>query len=429
MTNAEFELLTDPDIRRTIEENLDRDPARVALDKHIPHAALIATQVKYLQRARRKLPSYYRARCIIPPTAFEQSSSEECAAHKSGEGRRCLDLTCGLGVDSLYLSQHFDEVVSVERDPVLAAVARENFGRLGIRNVKVINAPAEEVVAGAAAATGITEAAGTCSAQTSQTTYTTGSNHRSELGSGQYDMIYVDPDRRDAHGRRQVLLEACSPDIRAMLPQLQRLTPRLVVKNSPLFDVDEAVRIFGNGCRVEAVALGGECKELLVEWRRGSTSTRIAATAIGEGSFETDAEGRHHASPFGDPTNAACLIMPDVSLRKARISESYISERFPEAGYCSPEGFYLAAQLPPNSLSMCRIYRIEAVIPFGGKELKRHLAARGIRRITILKRDFNVPTAEILRRAAVTEGDQAMFAFVECGGKSWALEITGPIVG
>ena len=58
-------------LRRAIEENIERDPQRVALDKHVPHAALVATQVKYLQRARKKLPQLYEARCIIPPRAFE----------------------------------------------------------------------------------------------------------------------------------------------------------------------------------------------------------------------------------------------------------------------------------------------------------------------------------------------------------------------
>ena len=130
-------------MRHTVEEQIGRDPAAIALDKRIPHAALVATQVKYLARARTKLPSYYEARCILPPLAFEQASSEACAARKSCSGNTVLDLTCGLGVDALYLSKRFREVITLERDATLAAVAEENFRRLGATNIRVINSSAE----------------------------------------------------------------------------------------------------------------------------------------------------------------------------------------------------------------------------------------------------------------------------------------------
>ena len=131
MTREEFDTLCRADVRRAVEENLGRDPLAVALDRRTPHAALVATQVKYLERARTKLPSYYAARCILPPRAFEQASSEACAAHKEPAGDTALDLTCGLGVDALALGRRFRRVVALERDPVLAAVAARNLRLLG----------------------------------------------------------------------------------------------------------------------------------------------------------------------------------------------------------------------------------------------------------------------------------------------------------
>ena len=147
MTPEQYRLLLTPEVRRTVEEQIGRDPAAIALDKRIPHAALVATQVKYLARARTKLPSYYEARCILPPLAFEQASSEACAARKSCSGNTVLDLTCGLGVDALYLSKRFREVITLERDATLAAVAEKNFRRLGATNIRVINSSAEAFLA------------------------------------------------------------------------------------------------------------------------------------------------------------------------------------------------------------------------------------------------------------------------------------------
>ena len=117
MTTEDILLLDTPLLRQLTEENIGRDPNAVALDKRIAHAGLVATQVKYLQRARRKLPSYYEARAILPPLAFEQSSSEAAATRTSWRGDVCIDLTCGLGVDSFHLSRRFARVIAVERTP------------------------------------------------------------------------------------------------------------------------------------------------------------------------------------------------------------------------------------------------------------------------------------------------------------------------
>ena len=100
MTMSDLDVLLSEPVRRAVEDNLDRRPTDIALDGRIAHAARVATQVKYLQRAREKLPAMYRARCILPPLAFEQSSSEACAARKPLCGGRVLDLTCGLGAVS-----------------------------------------------------------------------------------------------------------------------------------------------------------------------------------------------------------------------------------------------------------------------------------------------------------------------------------------
>jgi len=100
ITPEEYALLRTDEVREAIARARGRDPLEVATDRRVPHARLVATQVKYLARAERKLPSYAAAQCILPPRAFEQASSEACAAHKRIAGDSVLDLTCGLGADA-----------------------------------------------------------------------------------------------------------------------------------------------------------------------------------------------------------------------------------------------------------------------------------------------------------------------------------------
>ena len=85
-TVEEYTTAANARIAEAIAAAAGRDPLEVALDARIPHARLVATQVKYLARARRS-SRVAAAQCILPPRAFEQASSEACAAHKLHRGR------------------------------------------------------------------------------------------------------------------------------------------------------------------------------------------------------------------------------------------------------------------------------------------------------------------------------------------------------
>lgn len=373
------------DFRRSVEENLGRDPVRIALDKKLPYAALVASQVKYLRRAERKLPSYYSARCVIPPLAFEQSSSEETAARKNFSGELCIDLTCGLGVDSFFLSKKFRKVVAVERDAALAAIARENFRRLGAANIEVVNTSAEEFLA--------------------------------SFG-GAADLIYADPDRRSAEGRKMVRIEDCSPDIAALMPLVKAAAPRLAVKLSPLFDVDEVFRIFGPHVRAEVVSAGGECKEVIAEVADEIVEPSVRAVAVGMGEVEY---------PFGDgwiapekefvPERYRWLVVPDVSLQKARLAQRYFTERADWAA--TDNGYAFFAEQPENIMG--KAFEISFMEPFDPKTLKRRLKTEGVKSIDVMKRDFPFSSSEIARQLGVREGGRKTIAFTQAAGKLWQI--------
>ena len=394
-------ILFSDEFRRSVEANLERDPLKIALDRTIPHAAEVATQVKYLRRAERKLPSWYAARCIIPPLAFEQSSSEATAARKNYSGALAVDLTCGLGVDAFWLSKRFAGVIALERDPVLAAVARENFRRLGADNIEVVNSSAEEFLS---ASPIIPESSGI--------------GNISAVGVPTADLVYADPDRRDAGGKKMVRIQDCSPDIVALLPRIERIAPRLVVKLSPLFDVDEVFRIFSSGTRVEVVSLDGECKEIVAEVSFGSSDpARVRAVSIGTGEVEYTADGGPAPCRTFEPERFRYLVIPDVALQKARLARRYFAER--GVWIDSDNGYGFATEEPCGIMG--RVVEIESIEPFDPKELKRRLRAQGIKNIDILKREFPLSAADIARGLGVREGGATKIAFTKAAGRLWQI--------
>ena len=140
-----------------------------------------------------------------------------------------LDLTGGLGVDSWAFAQVAERVVYFERNEELAAAAGRNFQRLGAGNIDV-----------------------RCKTVTPQT----------ELPEA--DLIYADPARRDAAGRKVFLLEDCTPDILTLLPMLLRKAPAVLVKLSPMADLAMLADRLGPALReIHVVECDGEVKELL----------------------------------------------------------------------------------------------------------------------------------------------------------------------
>lgn len=379
ISREEITILCRPEVQQAIRANLDRDPLQVALDRQMPEARLVATQIKYLQRARRKLPGYAQACCILPPRAFEQASSEQTAAYKPIEGDRVLDLTCGLGVDAVALSRRFRRVVTLERNEALVEVARINLQRLGITNVEVVHTSAEEYI-------------------------THCRDH--------FDWIYADPDRRSAEGRKLVRLEDCSPDIVALYPRLRELADALAIKNSPLFDVEEALRYFPRS-RVEVLSLDDECKEVLIyDDGRGPL---ITATALGQGSYDGQQTPSIAQPPIFDPHAYQWLIIPDVALQKCRLVREHLAGK---ADCWSENGYGFAAVRPEGVLG--RIEAIEAIERFNPKLLKRALKGH---RVELLKRDFPIGIEELRQRLAVKPGGEMRLAFTKIGEEYWTIRL------
>ena len=381
ITIDQYRSLLEEEVCSAIDQNIGRNPLDVALDKSVPEAKIVASQVKYLNKAKAKLPTYFRSRAIIPDLAFEQSSSEACAECKDISGERLLDLTCGLGVDALHLSKRFKRVVALERDEMLAMVARENFRRIGITNIDVINSSAEDFLA-------------------------TTDLH--------FDWIYVDPDRRNSEGKKLVRLEDCSPNIIELILLIKAKGDKLCIKNSPLFDVDEAFRLFGN-CRVEVLSVGGECKEVVI-YDDGSKPS-LSAIALGKGELTVAVENLMSDLCVESfiPSNYNYLVVPDVALKKARLVAHHLRNR---ADLFSNNGYGFATERPDGIIG--EVFAISEIAPYNPRKLKKELKGS---RITVMKHEFPHSSAQIMKQLNVKEGDDMRIAFTKIGDDFWSIKL------
>lgn len=382
LSNADIDIMATEEFRQCVLRNIERDPVAVALDKHVANAALVATQVKYLQRAKHKLPRLHEAGCIIPPRAFEQSSSEESAGVKAIGGGSLLDLTCGLGIDTMTFAERFDRVVALERDEVLARVVRYNLGLLGIKNVEVVTTSAEEYL---------------------------------QQCQEHFDWVFVDPDRRSAEGKKMVRMEDCSPNVLEQMPHIERIADRLGVKLSPLFDVEEARRLFPRS-EVEVVSIAGECKELNVYTKAQKELLRVVIAGVGVWEYDFEAMAVHPCvAPF-DVERAKYIIIPDVAMQKGRVAVAEFSRY---AQIWSNNGYAFAQRLPEGRVP-ARVYEIERIERYNPKQLKKEFRGVGVE---ILKRDTQLSVEAVRKAANLRAGSEHTMAITTIGSDTWVVHI------
>lgn len=197
----------------------------------------LAQQLAGLQTAEKKFPLWYENEGIYYPPGLnlEQSSSQLTAAYKAAlvKGETLLDLTGGFGVDSFFFSRQVSHVLYCEHNAELAAVARHNFKILGAENIKVYDRDGTEVL-----------------------DEITGQNHS-------LDWVYADPSRRDSEKRKVFLLEDCEPNIPQLLPRIFRGGREIMIKTSPLLDLEAGRRSLSGVREIHVVAVKNEVKELL----------------------------------------------------------------------------------------------------------------------------------------------------------------------
>jgi len=382
MNREEFIFLQTPAARRTIEQYIGEDPVSVALKVRNP---ALATQIKMLAKSARKLPSYHAARCIIPTVSYEQSSSEAAALSKDFPGGElAIDLTCGLGVDSLALSRRYGKVISIEKDPLRADIARYNFGLLGASNIEVVCTGAEEFCAG----------------------YT----------GAKADLIYIDPARRDSAGKNVYSLTESSPNVLELLDRMREISVKQAIKLSPLFDVQEGFRLFGEQAAVEVVSAGGECKEVVV--RLGFDAGKVINTVVGADGvnryiFGMRDIGRQGATREVSAVDPAYILVPDVVFYKSRTVDALLESL---DTYASLAGGYISSQVIIPDFPG-KTYRIEEVHPYRPKELIKLLKQRAVRQADIQSRTQDYSAVRIAEALKIRIGGSQQLFFAEYAGE------------
>jgi len=249
-------------------------------------------QVEGRERTADKLPAFAAIEDWWYPVRLscEQCSSELTARYKAQIinpkleiiNGRFIDLTAGYGVDTYFLSEQFQHADYVEQDPELCRIAAHNFAN---RPISIHNTTAEEFLQKA----------------------------------GQYDLIFLDPARRDEHGGKVFRIEDCSPNVVTLLPALLQHGRRLLLKLSPMLDITQAVHALSPVTwDIHIVAIKNEVKEVLLISDGNGKITAIDLDKKDQAFVFTKEEEKDCLLMNGDATlNGGFLYEPNAAILKA----------------------------------------------------------------------------------------------------------------
>ena len=409
-----------------INVHLNDDVNKLALSKFPDDIdkQFVIRQIQARQLLKKKLPSWSENDELLFPKrlSLEQCSSELTAKYKSAKVREntrkdisesscefegemsakvrettrkdisanscnfvdrriLVDLTGGMGVDTSFLSDNFDETIYVESQAELCELAEHNFKVLK-KNIKVVNAKAEDFL----------------------------------TQCGEVDCIYLDPARRDEYGRKMVSLHDCSPDVAELQDLLFEKTNTVIVKLSPMLDIDIIKKELKNIKEIHVVAVKNECKELLVicqqttdNSQQTSCNNLLSAVDLRENwrfNFSEEEEQNANVS-FADEIGKY-LYEPGVACMKAAPFK-LLSQRFNIKKLHRNSHLYTSDELVADFPG--RTFEVINVVPFD-KKAKKILSQQttdngqqSLSKVSIAVRNFPLSAEELRKHLGFKDGD------------------------
>tara|TARA_B100000900_G_scaffold416000_1_gene448433 strand:+ start:2054 stop:3172 length:1119 start_codon:yes stop_codon:yes gene_type:complete len=331
--------------------------------------AAIAQQVEGKQKAKNKIPTWFKTNNILYPVrlSMEQCSSEETAKYKAEiiKGRRFIDITGGFGVDAFFISQSFKKGVHCEVNKELQYIAQHNFKKL-------------------------------CSKITS---FNQNGLEYLQTVQEKFDLIYIDPSRRNENNQKVVRLSDYTPNILEHIDLLFEKGENILVKTAPLLDIKQVLKELPYVKEIHIVSLKNECKEvlyLLDEKHTGEAQLHCINITQSKYSFSYSQE--NEIASLDEPLDY--LYEPNASILKAGAFNS-IAKDFELRKIHPNSHLYTSHNLVEGFPG--RTFKIDAVCKYNKKELLKHLSYK---KANITKRNFPDSIAEIREKTGIKEGGE-----------------------
>ena len=373
------------EVQNYINANLETDLHSLLLKKS-PFSEVsmqeMVQQIKGKKVAHRKFPFLLKENIVFPPNLnLEQASSQSTAEFKAENlnGKKFLDLTCGFGIDAYFLSQNFGEITLVEKNPELLDLVKHNWKILN-KKATFVNENLEHFLA---------------------------------KNSERFDVIYLDPARRDSEKNKKFLLEDLSPNLLEIQDQLLEISSQIIIKLSPLIDISYLISVLKNVAKIQIIAVRNEVKELIVFLEKARKGDDVEISCINLESDDAEfafqfKEEKTAVSAFSEPQQF--LYIPNNAVLKSG-AFNLVSQ------------FFNGKKLHPNTHFYTSDKRIER---FPGRILEINMIdSKHIRKgekYNIISKNYPLSPDEIKKKYKILDGGNCYLIFTQTQNRKIILK-------
>lgn len=236
---ADFSFIETTEYKEFIREYQNHDTLKLRLKefRNLPFDKEFAIrQIECLKKAKDKIPELSELWIYPTSLSIEQCTPEIVARFNASLFKGCenvVDFTCGLGIDSYYISKEARHLTTIDINPDVADAAIFNFRNAQADNITVMNTDSERYA--------------------SNMDWT-------------FSAAFIDQSRRGEGNARIYDINECVPSITKIINAISDKTNFLIAKTSPMIDITATIRQFNCITDVWVISLKNECKELLFKF-------------------------------------------------------------------------------------------------------------------------------------------------------------------
>ena len=227
---------------------------------------------------------------------------------------------------------------------------------------------------------------------------------------GFVDWMIIDPQRRDAHKKGKISFADCTPNIIELLPTLLKKSRHILIKASPMLDIQAALQNLSHVQNIYTVAWQKQCKEVLFHLTSESpdgTEPEIHAVLLdNDGAVQSRfsfiwSQERDAAPSFSNPQRY--LYDPHPAMMKAG-GFKILCERYNVAKLAPMTHLYTSNQQINDFPGQC--FEIVNILAVDRKALRKMFPNKN--GVTLMLRNSGFEIGTLYKKLKCTEGNDLL---------------------
>ncbi|GIV43058.1 MAG: hypothetical protein KatS3mg035_0181 [Bacteroidia bacterium] len=340
------------------------------------------------KKFKHKFPKLIEGGGLIKSLVAEQATDEQVAEHKASffQGNHFLDLTAGLAIDTMAFAKNFSKLIAIEANPDLIPLLQWNANKLGFQNIEFVYDTAENFL-----------------------------SYNTSL----FDLVYLDPSRK-IQQKKVYHPKDYSPNIFEILPSLNRITKKVLIKLSPMIEVQELSKWFQNIEWIWLISKNRECKEILVLINTEyNTKPQYRLSILNKQHvyvYELDPMSIKKENKEFRLVEYSWVLIPDVVFVKSHalfylqnVTQGFLTD--------AQDGVLLLSQKTQNDYG--KLKKIVQVLSL--KDFEKYQKKYNLWKAQVIKKHFSLKVEEIRKKWKILEGNSDTLIFVKIANQSYVI--------